>query len=72
MHPHVHSDDVVHHIYKLIEMCAVSKYNALLEPYTRHNINMVFFCTIVGMAGSSEYFLNSSGYVYGYIGNSPQ
>ncbi|KAI8636482.1 bacterial low temperature requirement A protein-domain-containing protein [Parasitella parasitica] len=37
-------DDVVHHIYKLIEMCAV-----------------------IGMAGSSEYFLNSSGYVYGYI-----
>jgi hypothetical protein len=22
---------------------------------------------IVGMAGSSEYFLNSSGYVYGYM-----
>ncbi|ORE13268.1 hypothetical protein BCV71DRAFT_251887 [Rhizopus microsporus] len=38
------SDDVVHHIYKLVEMCAV-----------------------VGMAGSSEYFLNSPGYVYGYI-----
>ncbi|KAF1800168.1 bacterial low temperature requirement A protein-domain-containing protein [Mucor lusitanicus] len=38
------TDDVVHHIYKLIEMCAV-----------------------IGMAGSSEYFLNSSGYVYGYI-----
>ncbi|KAI9246858.1 bacterial low temperature requirement A protein-domain-containing protein [Sporodiniella umbellata] len=38
------TDDVVHHIYKLIEMCAV-----------------------VGMAGSSEYFLSSSGYVYGYI-----
>ncbi|KAI9475390.1 MAG: bacterial low temperature requirement A protein-domain-containing protein [Benjaminiella poitrasii] len=38
------TDDVVHHIYKLVEMCAV-----------------------IGMAGSSEYFLNSSGYVYGYI-----
>ncbi|KAI7898855.1 bacterial low temperature requirement A protein-domain-containing protein [Cokeromyces recurvatus] len=38
------TDDVVHHIYKLIEMCAV-----------------------IGMAGSSEYFLNSAGYVYGYI-----
>ncbi|KAG2195996.1 hypothetical protein INT47_011501 [Mucor saturninus] len=38
------TDDVVHHIYKFIEMCA-----------------------LIGMAGSSEYFLNSSGYVYGYI-----
>ncbi|KAI8991148.1 bacterial low temperature requirement A protein-domain-containing protein [Mycotypha africana] len=38
------TDDVVHHIYKLIEMCAV-----------------------IGMAGSSEYFQNSTGYVYGYI-----
>ncbi|EIE87424.1 hypothetical protein RO3G_12135 [Rhizopus delemar RA 99-880] len=38
------TDDVVHHIYKLVEMCAV-----------------------VGMAGSSEYFLSSRGYVYGYI-----
>ncbi|KAI8387046.1 bacterial low temperature requirement A protein-domain-containing protein [Blakeslea trispora] len=38
------TDDVVHHIYRLIEMCAV-----------------------IGMAGSSEYFLYSPGYVYGYI-----
>ncbi|CAO3624563.1 unnamed protein product [Mucor hiemalis] len=38
------TDDVVHHIYKFVEMCA-----------------------LIGMAGSSEYFLNSSGYVYGYI-----
>ncbi|KAI8339719.1 bacterial low temperature requirement A protein-domain-containing protein [Chlamydoabsidia padenii] len=38
------TDDVVHHIWKLIEMCAV-----------------------IGMAGSSEHFLNSPGYVYGYI-----
>ncbi|GAA5796344.1 hypothetical protein HPULCUR_001714 [Helicostylum pulchrum] len=38
------TDDVMHHIYKFIEMCA-----------------------LIGMAGSSDYFLNSSGYVYGYI-----
>ncbi|KAI8378189.1 bacterial low temperature requirement A protein-domain-containing protein [Choanephora cucurbitarum] len=38
------TDDVVHHIYRLVEMCAV-----------------------IGMAGSSEYFLYSTGYVYGYI-----
>ncbi|ORZ21477.1 bacterial low temperature requirement A protein-domain-containing protein [Absidia repens] len=38
------TDDVVHHIWKLIEMCAV-----------------------IGMAGSSDHFLNSPGYVYGYI-----
>ncbi|SAL97044.1 hypothetical protein [Absidia glauca] len=38
------TDDVVHHIWKLIEMCSV-----------------------IGMAGSSDHFLNSRGYVYGYI-----
>ncbi|KAG0167371.1 hypothetical protein DFQ28_006300 [Apophysomyces sp. BC1034] len=38
------TDDVVHHIWKLIEMCAV-----------------------IGMAGTSEHFLNSQGYIYGYI-----
>ncbi|KAJ2964811.1 hypothetical protein NQZ79_g342 [Umbelopsis isabellina] len=38
------TDDVMHHIYKLIEMCAV-----------------------IGMAGTSDHFLNSSGFVYGYI-----
>ncbi|CAO3588199.1 unnamed protein product [Absidia cylindrospora] len=38
------TDDVVHHIWKLMEMCAV-----------------------IGMAGSSDHFLNSPGYVYGYI-----
>ncbi|KAI9303146.1 bacterial low temperature requirement A protein-domain-containing protein [Cunninghamella echinulata] len=38
------TDDVVHHIWKLIEMCAV-----------------------IGMAGNSEHFLNSKGYVYGYM-----
>ncbi|CAO3596170.1 unnamed protein product [Absidia cylindrospora] len=38
------TDDVVHHVWKLIEMCAV-----------------------IGMAGNSEHFLNSPGYVYGYI-----
>ncbi|KAI8097210.1 bacterial low temperature requirement A protein-domain-containing protein [Halteromyces radiatus] len=38
------TDDVVHHIWKLIEMCAV-----------------------IGMAGNSDHFLNSPGYVYGYM-----
>ncbi|RCH90243.1 hypothetical protein CU098_005311, partial [Rhizopus stolonifer] len=39
------TDDVIHHIYRLVEMCAV-----------------------IGMAGSSEYFLNSRGYVYALKG----
>ncbi|KAG2187326.1 hypothetical protein INT44_005012 [Umbelopsis vinacea] len=38
------TDDVLHHIWKLIEMCAV-----------------------IGMAGTSDHFLNSSGFVYGYM-----
>ncbi|KAL0079676.1 bacterial low temperature requirement A protein-domain-containing protein [Phycomyces blakesleeanus] len=38
------TDDVLHHIWKLIEMCAV-----------------------IGMAGTSDHFLNSRGYVYGYL-----
>ncbi|KAM3581436.1 hypothetical protein VKS41_006261 [Umbelopsis sp. WA50703] len=38
------TDDVMHHIYKLIEMCAV-----------------------IGMAGTSDHFLSSPGFVYGYI-----
>ncbi|CAO3681348.1 unnamed protein product [Umbelopsis ramanniana] len=38
------TDDVMHHIWKLIEMCAV-----------------------IGMAGTSDHFLNSPGFVYGYM-----
>ncbi|KAI7871752.1 bacterial low temperature requirement A protein-domain-containing protein [Spinellus fusiger] len=38
------TDDVLHHIWRLIEMCAV-----------------------IGMAGTADHFLNSRGYVYGYL-----
>ncbi|KAI8974336.1 bacterial low temperature requirement A protein-domain-containing protein [Pilobolus umbonatus] len=38
------TDDVIHHLYKLVEMCAV-----------------------ICMAGSSQHFLNSTSYIYGYI-----
>lgn len=61
-------DDVMHHIYKFIEMCALSKFMRLNKRVLYiFTFFFSFFFSAVGMAGSSDYFLNSSGYVYGYI-----
>lgn len=44
-------------------MCALSKF--IIGK--RRKKKVLTYLQKVGMAGSSEYFLNSSGYVYGYI-----